>query len=77
MIGVLALGLALMLVLGALLRRTPGSQGILAASLIAAVASLLVAYQATNALHFATNWLLLGLAAAVAWDKGPDAEGAA
>ena len=76
-IGVLALGLALMLVLGALLRRTPGSQGILAASLIAAVASLLVAYQATNALHFATNWLLLGLAAAVAWDKGPDAEGAA
>jgi hypothetical protein len=35
---------------------------------LAAIVSLLVAYEATNALHFALNWLLLGLAMAVAWD---------
>lgn len=76
-IGVLALGLALVLVLGGLLRRASAPRPILAASLVAAITSLLVAYQATNALHFAANWLLLGLAAAVAWDKGPDSQGAA
>lgn len=35
------------------------------AAYAAAIAALLVAYQATNAIHFALNWLLIG--AALAW----------
>jgi len=75
-IGALALGLALVLVLVGVVRRTRRSGAVLAASLAGAITSLLVAYEATNALHFATNWLLLGLAMAVAWSESPDAGGA-
>jgi len=68
-IGAVALLVALLLVLWGLIGRTRGSRPVLAASLVGVVVSLLVAYQATNALHFATNWLLLGLAMAVAWGR--------
>jgi threonine/homoserine efflux transporter RhtA len=61
--------LALLLVLGGVIGKTRGTRAVLAASLMGAIVSLLVAYQATNALHFATNWLLLGLAMAVAWGR--------
>lgn len=70
-LGAIALGLALALTIAGLLRRAKGPQVLLAASLTGAVATLLVAYEATNALHFATNWILFGLAVAVAWDDQP------
>ncbi|HEY0443055.1 MAG TPA: hypothetical protein VGC90_02430 [Candidatus Limnocylindrales bacterium] len=37
-----------------------------AAAYLATIVSLLVSYQATNALHFAQNWLVIGAAVAVA-----------
>ena len=76
LVGTAALLLALLLILGGLIAQVRGTRAVLAASLLGAIVSLLVAYQATNALHFATNWLLLGLATAVAWgqEKAPTAE---
>ena len=68
-IGAGALLFAILLVLWGLIGRTREDRPVLAASLVGVVVSLLVAYQATNALHFATNWLLLGLAMAVAWGR--------
>jgi hypothetical protein len=69
LVGTAALLLALLLILGGVIGKTRGTRAVLAASLMGAIVSLLVAYQATNALHFATNWLLLGLAMAVAWGR--------
>jgi len=74
LVGTAALLLALLLVLGGLFAQTRGTRAVLAASLLGAIVSLLVAYQATNALHFATNWLLLGLAVAVGWGGGAAAD---
>jgi hypothetical protein len=37
-----------------------------AAAFIGSLTSILIAYQATNALHFAINWIVVGAAAAVA-----------
>lgn len=74
LVGTAALLLALFLVLGGLFAQTRGTRAVLAASLLGAIVSFLVAYQATNALHFATNWLLLGLAVAVGWGGGAAAD---
>ena len=74
LVGTAALLLALLLVLGGLFAQTRGTRAVLAASLLGAIVSLLVAYEATNALHFATNWLLLGLAVAVGWGGGAAAD---
>jgi hypothetical protein len=41
--------------------RTTGA----AAALFGSIVSMLVSYQATNALHFAINWLIVGAAAAM------------
>jgi O-Antigen ligase len=68
-VGTAALLLTLLLILWGLIGRTRGTRPILPASLVGAIVSLLVAYEATNALHFAANWLLLGLAMAVAWGR--------
>lgn len=65
-------GLVALLVMGLLvaraLWRASGDRGRtgLAAAYLGSLAVLLVAYQATNALHFALNWLLLGAALGVA-----------
>lgn len=74
LVGTVALLLAILLILGGLFAQTRGTRAVLAASLLGAIVSLLVAYQATNALHFATNWLLLGLAVAVGWGGGAAAD---
>jgi hypothetical protein len=76
LIGTLALVLVLLTLLAGLLRMTGGAEAVPAAAVIGAIISLLVAYQATNALHFATNWLLLGLAVAVAWSEHAPARAA-
>lgn len=66
-IGALFLSLAVALLLLALIRasRSGWATG-LAAAYLAAIVSLLVAYQATNALVFGLNWLLAGAAFALA-----------
>jgi hypothetical protein len=66
-LGTLALGAAFALVLAALWRASarPSRTGP-AAAYLAAIVSLLVSYQATNALHFAHNWLIIGAAIALA-----------
>jgi hypothetical protein len=47
--------------------RGPGATA-LAAAYLGSIVSLLVAYQATNAIHFAINWLIAGAAAALVAD---------
>ena len=74
LVGTVALLLAILLILWGLFAQTRGTRAVLAASLLGAIVSLLVAYQATDALHFATNWLLLGLAVAVGWGGGAAAD---
>jgi hypothetical protein len=66
-IGALCFSLAVALLLLALIRasRSGWATGI-AAAYLAAIVSLLVAYQATNALVFGLNWLLAGGALALA-----------
>jgi hypothetical protein len=68
-IGAGALVLLFALVAVALLRALAASPELhdaaMTAAYAAAVVTLLVAYQATNAIHFALNWLLIG--AALAW----------
>lgn len=65
-LGAVALAIGFLIVLFALLRVSgrPGRAG-LAAAFLGSIISLLVAYQATNALHFAINWLILGAALAL------------
>ena len=66
-IGALFFSLAVALLLLALIRasRSAWATGF-AAAYLAAIVSLLVAYQATNALVFGLNWLLAGAALALA-----------
>nr|MBA3778616.1 hypothetical protein [Chloroflexota bacterium] len=66
-IGALFFGLAVALLLLALFRasRSGWATG-LAAAYLASIVTLLVAYQATNALVFGLNWLLGGAALALA-----------
>jgi hypothetical protein len=71
-LGALALAVGFLAVLWMLLRGSPNRdmRGT-AAAYAAAIVSLLVAYQATNAIHFATIWLLVGGALALAMGR-PD-----
>jgi len=66
-LGAVALGLAFAIVIVALWRGSArlSSTGP-AAAYLGAIVSLLVSYQATNALHFAHNWLIIGAAIALA-----------
>jgi O-antigen ligase len=66
-IGALFFSLAVALLLLAMIRasRSGWATG-LAAAYLAAIVTLLVAYQATNALVFGVNWLLAGAALALA-----------
>lgn len=68
-LGAAALALLFVLVAVVLLRALAASadwhEAAMTAAYVAAVVTLLVAYQATNAIHFAVNWLLIG--AALAW----------
>jgi len=72
-VGALALAFGFFALLWMLLRASAdGTRRGLAAAYAAAIMSLLVAYQATNAIHFATNWLIVGgaLALAIGGSKG-------
>jgi hypothetical protein len=64
-VGAAALLIAFALILVGLwsASREPGRAGP-AAAFMASIVALLVAYQATNALHFGSNWLIVGAAAA-------------
>jgi hypothetical protein len=53
------------LLLRALVAAEERNDAAITAAYAAAAVTLLVAYQATNAIHFAVNWLLIG--AALAW----------
>jgi hypothetical protein len=67
LLGTAALGVALLaLVIG--LWRSSANAAFLgsSAAFLGSIATVLVAYQATNALHFAHNWLIFGAAAALA-----------
>jgi hypothetical protein len=66
-IGALFFGLAVALLLLALIRASQSGWATgFAAAYLAAIVSLLVAYQATNAIVFGLNWLLAGAALALA-----------
>jgi hypothetical protein len=66
-VGATALTAAFVLVLVALWRATRDRATLgAAAAFFAAIASFLVSFQGTNALHFAQNWLVVGAAVAVA-----------
>jgi hypothetical protein len=66
-VGALALAIGFLALLWMLLRASADRvKSGLAAAYVAAIVSLLVAYQATNAIHFATNWLIFGGALALA-----------
>jgi O-antigen ligase len=64
-LGAVALGGGLLLVLWMLFRASKHSPG-LAAAYAGSLVSLLVAYEATNALFFSFNWLIIGAALAFA-----------
>jgi hypothetical protein len=64
-LGAAALGLGFLLSLR-LLFRTSRQQPGPAAAYFASIVSLLVAYQATNALFFSINWIILGAGLALA-----------
>jgi len=70
LVGAAGFWVAIAAILWLLLRslRGPGATP-LAAAYLGSIVSLLVAYQATNAIHFAINWLLLGAATALAADS--------
>jgi len=68
-LGAMALAVLFILVAVVMLRALRASaapdDAAITAAYAASIATLLVAYQATNAIHFAVNWLLVG--AALAW----------
>jgi hypothetical protein len=70
-VGALALLLGIAVILFGLLRSGATASVALRATVLASFVCLLAAYQATNALHFASNWLLLGLAASAGWGTLP------
>jgi hypothetical protein len=73
-------GLGALTVLGLVVVRALGSASAdgrrtgVAAAYLGSLTVLVVAYQATNALHFALNWLLLGAALGVAFPAGSSLE---
>jgi hypothetical protein len=72
-VGSAGLAVGFTLILLALWRASRRSDtGPLAAAYIGSLVSLLVAYQATNAINFATIWLIAGAGLTIAFRKSPD-----
>ncbi|MFL5679366.1 MAG: O-antigen ligase family protein [Chloroflexota bacterium] len=76
-VGALALAAAFVILLVQLWRRSGDRMATgLAAAYIGSIVSLLVSYEATNALHFAQNWLVIGAAVAVGATAAASRDGA-